>query len=215
MDLQSPVAGHEVDADKLSLDDFVIDEAAETVTCCPNGCVPLGSQADAATGRTTTVMRGEDCRACAFVKQCPVHLAKGQYVLTHRPLQRRCAQRRAEQATDAFAANQAIRAGQESTNSALKRSTGMGRLRTRGLMRMRMAVLLRCAGWNLKRAVAAMMARARKAKSDLATVLQAALAALSLLHPALRAALRALRSPAKGIPGLPTPPIAAALSDAA
>jgi len=185
VDLQSPVAGHEMDPDQLSLDDFVIDEQTETVQRCPNGCVPVSSQVDPATGRTRTVMAAEDCRRCAFVEQCPVHQAKGQYVLIHQPLQRRCAERRAEQQTEAFAENYAIRAGLESTHSALKRATGMGRLRTRGLKRMRLGVLLRCAGWNIKRAVAALRARARKTGTDLARALE----------KALQNALQACRAP--------------------
>jgi hypothetical protein len=96
------------------------------------------------------------------------------YVLVHTPSKRRCAARRAEQATDEFAEHYAIRAGLESVNSALKRGTGLGRLRTRGLRRMRMGVLLRCAGWNMKRATAALRTRARKTQTDLAAVLAAA-----------------------------------------
>lgn len=217
VDLQSPVGGHEMDPDQLSLDDFVIDEKTETVERCPNGCVPVSSQVDPATGRTRTVMSAEDCRRCEFVSQCPVHQAKGQYVLIHRPIQRRCAERRAEQRTEAFAAHYAIRAGLESTNSALKRATGMGRLRTRGLKRMRLGVLLRCAGWNIKRAVAALRARARQTGMDVLGALEMALVACRAAsaagtwahyHPP------APRQPAHGRrfapPGAPTPVLAAA-----
>lgn len=51
----------------------------------------------------------------------------------------------------------------------------MQRLRTRRLARMRMGVLLRCAGWNLKRAVAALRQRSRKAGVDLPAALKTAL----------------------------------------
>lgn len=174
VDLQSPLGGHEMDAGKLSVDDFDIDEKTETVQRCPNGCVPASSQVDKATGRTRTVMRTEDCRACRFLKECPVHQAGKEFVLIHRPFQRRCAERRAEQRTDAFAENYAIRAGMESTLSAVKRVTGMARLRTRGLKRVRLGALLRCAGWNMRRAAAALASRARKAGTDLATAVIAA-----------------------------------------
>ena len=49
--------------------------------------------------------------------------------------------------------------GGESANAGLKRKTGLGRLRVRGSPRVRMAVLLRCAGWNLFRALTAMKRR--------------------------------------------------------
>ena len=44
-------------------------------------------------------------------------------------------------------------------NAGLKRRTGMGRLRVRGAPRVSMAVLLKCAGWNVFRALAALKKR--------------------------------------------------------
>ena len=75
------------------------------------------------------------------------------FVVDHTPAEHRTAGRRAEQATAAFRENYAIRGGGESVNSGLKQRTGMARLRVRGSPRVRMAVLLRCAGWNLFRAL--------------------------------------------------------------
>jgi|GEM_PF-2220329 len=71
------------------------------------------------------------------------------------------------QATDAFRENFRVRGGGESVNSGLKRKTGMGRLRVRGSPRVRMAVFLRCAGWNLFRALATLKQRGIR---DLAAV---------------------------------------------
>jgi hypothetical protein len=160
VDLQSPVSGTSPqDPDALTIDDFVIDEATETVERCPNGCEPLSSEPDAARGVTTTQMRPSDCHACAFASHCPVKNIHGRFVLKHTAKQRRLAARRAEQATQAFRDNYAIRGGGESVNSGLKRRMGMGRLRVRGSPRVRMAVLLRCAGWNLLRALSALKRR--------------------------------------------------------
>jgi len=160
VDLQSPVSGtaphNEGD---LTVDDFVIDEESETVVRCPNGREPQSSVHDTDTGQTTTVMRSSDCAGCEFGSRCPVKKSGGQFVLRHTPAQRRLAARRAEQATDAFKENYAIRAGGESVNSGLKRKTGMGRVRTRGQPRVRMAVLFRCGGWNMMRALAALKKR--------------------------------------------------------
>ncbi|MFH1687222.1 MAG: transposase [bacterium] len=157
VDLQSPVGGTTPqNKDDLTVDDFVIDEQSETVVRCPNGCQPQSSVHDADAGRTTTVMRSADCAGCEFGSQCPVKRSGGRFVLHHTPAQRRLAARRAEQATDAFKENYAIRAGGESVNSGLKRKTGMGRVRTRGRPRVSMAILFRCAGWNVMRALAAL-----------------------------------------------------------
>lgn len=160
VDLQSPVAGAAPqNPQDLTVDDFDIDEQTEEVRCCPNGHVPLSSQHDRQTGTTKTVMPTEACEVCLARARCPVEKSRGRFVLHHTPAQRRLAERRAEQATDAFEANYAIRAGGESVNSGLKRRTDMGRVRTRGQPRVRMAVLLRCAGWNLFRALAALKKR--------------------------------------------------------
>jgi len=160
VDLQSPVSGTAKHApDALTVDDFVIDEASETVERCPNGCEPASSAHDAATGVTTTVMRPSDCHGCDFAAQCPARNVHGRIVLRHTAKQRRLAARRAEQATDAFRDNYAIRGGGESVNSGLKRKMGMGRLRVRGSPHVRMAVLLRCAGWNVLRALRALKKR--------------------------------------------------------
>lgn len=160
VDLQSPTSGMSPqDAEALTVDDFVIDEETETVERCPNGCEPTSSRYDADKGETTTEMSSSDCGSCEFRSQCPVKLVRGKFVLRHTPVQRRLAARRAEQATDAFREQYAIRAGGESVNSGLKRRMGMGRLRIRGSPRVRLAVMLRCAGWNLFRALAAFKKR--------------------------------------------------------
>ena len=160
VDLQSPVTSiAQRTPDALTIDDFVVDEKTQTVQRCPNGREPAYSVHDVAKGRTRTVMEASHCSACPFANQCPVKQVRGEYVIEHTPAQQRLASRRAEQATDAFGENYAIRGGGESVNAGLKRKMGMGRLRVRRLPRVRMAVLLRCAGWNLLRALAAMKQR--------------------------------------------------------
>lgn len=193
VDLQSPVRGTPTRApDALTIDDFVIDEASETVERCPNGCEPLSSKHDPATGVTTTRMDPADCRVCDFFSACPVKKAHSRFVLRHTARQRRLAARRAEQATDAFSDNYAIRSGGESVNSGLKRKMGMGRLRVRGSPRVRMAVLLRCAGWNLFRAVRALR---KRGKGDFVALL----ARYWRRAPALWAAERPARPPVSPI----------------
>ena len=170
VDLQSPVGGKQPAEGQLTLKDFVINPSDETVLRCPNGCRPLSSVHDEQTGRTTTWMSPSDCSACPLRPRCPVKPARRRFVLRHTPAERRLAHRRAHQATDAFGKSYAIRAGIESLNSGLKRRMGMGRLRTRGHPRVRMAVMLRCAGWNLLRALAAMKKRIKRAAAAAASI---------------------------------------------
>ena len=160
VDLQSPVSGpSKGNAADLSIDDFVIDEKTEVVVCCPNGCKPRLSEHNKNKGETRTVMNSSDCSNCTFFGQCPVRKVGGDFVLCHTPKQRRLAERRAEQATEVFSENYAIRAGGESVNSGLKRKLGLSRVRVRGAPAVSLAVLLRCAGWNLFRALKALKKR--------------------------------------------------------
>lgn len=197
VDLQSPVGGAQPrNESDLTLKDFVIDEQDETVSACPRGCRPESSAHDVQTGRTTTWMGAAECSACPLRWRCPVKPSRKRFVLRHTPAERRLARRRAYQATEAFRKDYAIRAGGESVNSGLKRRTGMGRVRTRGRPRVRMAVLLRCAGWNLFRALTALKKRGKRAAAAAAGILRHILAASVALRAAvaLGAALRG-RSP--------------------
>lgn len=163
VDLQSPVSGMPKQCpDRLSLDDFVINDQTQCVECCPNGCTPVSSVHDAEKGETRTEMKRSDCLGCLSRKECPMRNIHGRPVLKHTPKCHRLASRRAEQQTDAFREHYAIRSGGESVNSGLKRRTGLGRLRVRRLKKVRMATMLRCAGWNLFRMVAALANRKRR-----------------------------------------------------
>jgi len=163
VDVQSPVCGNgQYDPEALTVDDFVIDETTETVERCANGCTPMSSVHDETTGVTTTVMDARDCSRCAGRECCVVEKHRDGFVFKHTAKQRRLEARRAEQATDAFREHYSIRSGGESVNSGLKRKTGMARLRVRGSPRVRLAVMLRCAGWNLFRALSAFKKRGLK-----------------------------------------------------
>ena len=138
----------------LNIDDFVVDEATECVTCCPDGQTPVTSVHDPATGRTRTVLPVSSCAHCAFRNHCPVEEAADGYHLEHTAKQRRMAGRRREQATEVFRQRYRRRSGIESTNSGLKRRLGLGRLRVRGRVRVFQAIYLKVAGWNILRAAA-------------------------------------------------------------
>jgi hypothetical protein len=140
--------------DDLNIDDFVVDETSECVTCCPDGHKPLTSVHDPATGKTRTVMPAACCAQCAFRDHCPVEEAADGYHLEHTAKQRRMAGRRREQATEVFRQRYRRRSGIESTNSGLKRRLGLGRLRVRGRPRVFQAIYLKITGWNILRAAA-------------------------------------------------------------
>lgn len=154
VDLQAPVAGPAPveGEDELNIDDFAVDEETETVECCPAGHEPERSEHDSETGKTRTEMPAEACADCSHRDDCPVRRVRGRWVIDHTPKERRLAARRREQATDAFREHYRIRAGIESTNSGLKRCTGMGRLRCRGGPRVFYRTVMKVCGWNVLRA---------------------------------------------------------------
>jgi len=148
----------------LSLDDFAIDEATETVQWCPADHAPQSSIFDPRRGKTTTTMPVAACSQCPSFDRCPVRKVRGTYRLEHTAKQRRLAARRGEEQTDAFRERYRRRGGIEGTNSGLKRRTGLGRLRVRGQARVFTETLLRLAGWNILRAAVCPVLRKRVAE---------------------------------------------------
>jgi len=151
-----PVSGvtKSQDVNKLNIDDFDIDEKTEEVICCPAGHKPLSSVHDSVIGKTKTVMPVSACRQCEFLEECPVEKNGDHCRIEHTAKERRCAGRRREENTEAFRERYSLRAGIESTNSGLKRRTGLGQLRVRGSPAVFNAIYLKIAGWNILRAAA-------------------------------------------------------------
>ena len=73
------------------------------------------------------------------------------------------AKRRRYEQTEEFRKRYAWRAGIEATNSELKRAHGMGFLRVRGGLRVRLAVYFKALACNVKRRVRYLAAQAHKA----------------------------------------------------
>ena len=125
VEVVSPVSGPkptEADAaasagevvEKLSIDDFAVDERTGKVEACPAGRIPLNVVYDAATSTTTIHMSPEDCVACPFREQCPIKPGTPTCKVSYTDKQRRLEGRRREQATDVFRERYAKRSGLES-----------------------------------------------------------------------------------------------------
>ncbi len=146
--------------DKLSIDDFAVDERTGKVSSCPSGRVPLTVLSE--NGTTTIAMSAEDCESCEFREACPIDKTKkGKFKLEYEEKQRRLEERRREEKTSAFKERYARRAGIESTNSGLKRKHGLGRLRVRGSPAVRHEIFMKVAGWNMNRAATSEKLRER------------------------------------------------------
>ena len=140
--------------ERLNSDDFNVDETTEEVLRCPAGYTPQSSVHDKQIGTTKTVMPVAACSRCDYAEQCPVKKTAVGYQLEHTAKGRRLEGRRREQDTDVFKERYKTRGGIESTNSGLKRRTGLGQLRVRGAPAVFHAIYLKLAGWNILRAAA-------------------------------------------------------------
>ena len=134
---------------------------------CPVGCRPIGHRILSAHNtkhRSLHAMfAGDVCRSCKMLEQCPVRAPNhrdrgcqprdtvGDFRLEITPELRLRDQMYSEQQTRRWKERYKIRAGIEATNSELKRSHGIGRLRVRRAVRVCFAVACKLAACNIKR----------------------------------------------------------------
>jgi hypothetical protein len=192
-ELVAPVPGPKVEeapAEKgereITKADFDIDPKGERKARCPAGCEAVSEKRDPETGKVRAFFDGEGCEACPHRDSCPAKpLRDGRRVLrttVHAVVLARrttvhaavLARRRRYERTEEFKKRYAMRAGIEATNSELKRAHGLGRLRIRGFLRVRLAVYLKALACNVKRMVKYLADRARKAENAAAAAAEGA-----------------------------------------
>ena len=163
----SPTAGkcpeNQIDLQRLTAAGFPIamgtniQASGRVETCpqcvtCPAGIVPHCSHYDHDTNQIKVLQLPETCRACPINARRPQKRESCFRVVTINPQQVRLIERRRHEKTDDFKNEYRVRSGIESTNSLLKRVTGLGRLRVRGRKGGFMSIQLKVAGWNVLRA---------------------------------------------------------------
>jgi hypothetical protein len=184
-ELVAPVPGRkaeEAPAEKgkgaITKADFDIDPKGEKRTRCPAGCEAVSEKRDPETGKVRAFFDGEACEACPHRDTCPAKpLSDGRRVLRTTVHAAVLAKRRRYERTKEFKKRYAMRAGIEATNSELKRAHGLGRLRIRGFLRVRLAVYLKALACNVKRMVKYLADKARKAENAAAAAAERAEAA--------------------------------------
>lgn len=156
--LVAPVAGgKKYDEQEIRWDEFVLNEKNE-VAACPAGHAPKSTSFTAESENVWAQMDAAQCNACPLLEHCKVQRdrktkqANGR--VQFKMSERRAAERRKHQQTDAYRDRYRWRSGIEATNSSLKRQLGLKRLRVRGFKAVKLAVLLKLTGWNVLRAVA-------------------------------------------------------------
>ena len=175
VELVAPVAGPEVEAskeDELTEGDFEIDPEGKQKTRCPRGCRAESETRNVKRGKVVAVFSAPSCRDCPHADSCPARRRKnGNRVLRTTLKKAELARRRKYQNTAEFRERYAIRAGIEATNSELKRGHGLGHLRVRGFLRVRLAVHMKALACNVKRMLKHLVAK-RKAAAKAALLPQ-------------------------------------------
>jgi len=149
IDIVSPTMGTPKEK-TLSLADFQQSEKG-IITACPQGHTPV---------RTTTgkkqkhgvAFASEHCNVCPLRAQCPVKTGKNDHYLYYDIKAIRIAKRRAMEYSPAFKDKYRWRSGIEATFSAMDKTTGVKRLRVRGLSAVSYFARLKAIAVNIFRA---------------------------------------------------------------
>jgi len=149
---EAPATSEEA-APALGLDAFVFNDTFDQVLRCPQGHAP--------TSRDVTDMAyyatfpGHSCASCPLADTCPTRRRKGteDRVLRWRDTKAATATRQRTQQEPAFKQAYRLRSGIESTNAEIKGRHGAGDLRVRREPRVRLALHLKAAALNVKRAL--------------------------------------------------------------
>lgn len=181
-ELVAPVPGPRVDdakEDKVTKADFDVDPKGKRVARCPAGREATSEKRDPETGKVRAFFDGRACESCAHRDSCPAKMLRdGRRVLRTTVHTAVLARRRRYEKTEEFKKRYAERAGIEATNSELKRAHGLGRLRIRGFLRVRLAIYLKALACNVKRMVRHLAGEARKAGNAAAAAAKGAGAAV-------------------------------------
>lgn len=166
IEFMSPVNRGPLADDVVGRDQFQFDSSG-SVTQCPMGHSPTDHRVLSAhntTGRSLhAIFDGNICRSCAMLDQCPVRAPNhrergcqardtvGDFRLEVTAELRLRDQMYADQQTPQWKERYKIRAGIEATNSELKRSHGIGKLRVRRAVKVLFAVSCKLIACNVKR----------------------------------------------------------------
>lgn len=166
-EIVAPVRGPAAEAPKeneKTLADFKIEIHAEKpVVTCPARHVSEPPQLKE-NGTLTATFASLHCEHCPFKTSCPAQPnADGTRTLKTTLKEATLAKRRAYEQTEEFRKRYAQRSGIEATNSELKRKHGLGKLRVRGGLRVKLSVCFKILACNVKRMVNYLAEKARQA----------------------------------------------------
>jgi len=147
--IPTEVRGRKERADRLSLRDFHFD--GRPIASCPEGCSPIEQIHKPESGRHVVRFAKPICRACPRANECPARCRKHFYSLAFSDRQALLAQRRQQLSQEDYRSQCRLRPAIEGTVSQFKQKMRNGKLRIRGLARIRNSIILMAIGINFGR----------------------------------------------------------------
>jgi hypothetical protein len=147
--IPTEVKGRREPTDRLSLTDFHFEGNA--VVSCPEGHSPIEQIDKPETGRHVVRFAKAVCSVCSRVGTCPVQCRKQFYSTPFTDRQALLAQRRQQLSREDYRSKCRLRPAVEGTISQFKQKMRNGKLRIRGLSRVRNSIILMAIGINFGR----------------------------------------------------------------
>ncbi len=148
--IPTEVKGRKVSQEEeLSLTDFCFD--GSSITSCPEGHTPIEQIHKPEHGHHIARFATEQCHNCPWVENCPVRYRKRFYSLLFNDRQALLAQRRQQLSEEDYRRKCRLRPAVEGTISQFKQKLHNGKLRVRGIGKVRNSVILMAIGINFGR----------------------------------------------------------------
>ena len=147
--IPTEVKGRKESSDKLSLRDFHFD--GNSIISCPEGHSPIEQITKPQSRRHIIRFDRALCSVCSQINNCPVRCRKRFYSLSFTDRQALLAQRRQQLSKEDYRIKCRLRPAIEGTISQFKRKMHNGKLRVRGLRRVRNSIILMAIGINFGR----------------------------------------------------------------
>lgn len=184
--IPTEVKGRREPVDQLSLTDFHFEGNA--IVSCPQGHCPIEQIDKPESGRHVACFAKAVCSRCSRVEKCPVSCRKRFYSLSFTDRQALLAQRRQQLSREDYRRKCRLRPAVEGTISQFKQKMRNGKLRIRGLSKVRNGIILMAIGINFGRIWAHLI------KADVESVLFLVVAAMLALVLALNSTRQPIHS---------------------
>lgn len=167
VELMAPTPG-KADADSIGLGHFALDLETLRVRACPEGFQPIRDRLSK-DGKTRNLLFDKArCKDCPLRDDCPAGRQGGR--LRVHPRDVATTYSRVREETKEFRDAYAIRSGIESTNAECKTAHGLGKVWTRGMLRVTFAAKMKALACNVKRFIRHQCARLMEKLMQLAPI---------------------------------------------